>query len=99
MAYFIRRCGDDCSVIALHPDDREEVIASGLTIGDAEDLCVNKIEALPSAAPALPSIDAGPAVAAPEKETWRAAAGVQILGQPPVGRDRSYGERFRRVGC
>jgi hypothetical protein len=32
-------------VIALHPDDREEIIADGLAIGDAEDLCVSKIEA------------------------------------------------------
>ena len=54
MAYFIRRRGDDCSVIALHPDDREEIIASGLAIGAAEDLCVSKIEAMSSAAAPLP---------------------------------------------
>jgi hypothetical protein len=42
MAYFIRRSGDDCAVIALHPGDGEGVIASGLSIGDAEDLCVGK---------------------------------------------------------
>jgi hypothetical protein len=49
MAYFIRRSGDDCAVIALDPDDREETIASGLAIGDAEDLCASKIEALRTA--------------------------------------------------
>jgi len=38
MAYFICRSGDDCSVIRLHLGDREEVIASGLAIGNAEDL-------------------------------------------------------------
>ena len=68
MAYFIRRAGDGCAVIALHPDDHEEVSASGMAIAAAEDLCVSKIDALRSAAPALPSTDAG-----------RAAAGVQIL--------------------
>jgi hypothetical protein len=46
MAYFLRRGVVECAVIALHPDDREEVIATGLAIGDAEDLCVSKIEAL-----------------------------------------------------
>jgi hypothetical protein len=51
MAYFIRRSEDGCAVIALHPGDREEVIASGLPIGEAEDLCMGKIEALRQAAP------------------------------------------------
>jgi hypothetical protein len=68
MAYFIRRFGDDCAVFPLHPDDREEVIAGGLTIGAAEDLYIEKIEALPSAAPALSLVDAGPAPAAPERK-------------------------------
>jgi hypothetical protein len=44
IAYFIRRSGDECAVIALHPDDREETIASGLPGADAEDLCVSKID-------------------------------------------------------
>jgi hypothetical protein len=70
MAYFIRRRGDDCSVIALHPDDREEVIATGLPIGDAEDLCVSKIEAMRGTKPALPFADivTGPAPAAPPRK-------------------------------
>jgi hypothetical protein len=55
-------------VIALHHDDREEVIASGLAIGDAEDLCASKIEALRSVAPTLPLADARPAPAAPNKK-------------------------------
>ena len=68
MGYFIRRSGEDCAVIALHLDEREEVIADGLAIGDAEDLCVKKIEALRSAAPALPLADARTAPAAPNKK-------------------------------
>ena len=44
MAYFIRRSGDNCAGIQLHPDDREEVIASGLAPGEAEDLCAARIE-------------------------------------------------------
>lgn len=61
MAYFIRRCGEDCSVIALHPDDREEIIANGLAPGDAEDLCASKIEEMrATAAPSLFDREAGP---------------------------------------
>jgi hypothetical protein len=63
MAYFIRRKTDDCAVSQLHPDDREEafpreggVIASGLSIGDAEDLCVSKIDALRVTALASPAV-------------------------------------------
>jgi hypothetical protein len=41
-------------VIALHPDDREETIASGLPLADAEDLCVSKIDQM-RPAPATPS--------------------------------------------
>jgi hypothetical protein len=61
MAYFIRRCGDEYSVIEIHPDDREETVASGLLIGDAEDLCARKIEAARRAAAPLPmSLKEGP---------------------------------------
>jgi hypothetical protein len=60
MAYFIRRNGRDCAVIQLHPDDREEVIASGLAIGDAEDLYISRIEALRRTALASP-VEAAPA--------------------------------------
>jgi len=56
MAYFIRRTGNECAVIALHPDDREETIASGLPLADAEDLCVSKIDQM-RPAPATPSVD------------------------------------------
>ena len=60
MAYFIRRSGDDCSVIELHPGDREEIIESGLAIGAAENLCVSKMEALRTpAAPPLLDVDHG----------------------------------------
>jgi len=46
LAYFVRRSPDGCTVIKLHPDDREEVIASGLALTAAEDLCIRKIEEL-----------------------------------------------------
>lgn len=60
MAYFICRRGDDCAVIALHPDDREEIVASGLPIGEAEDLCVSKIAAMCKAATPLSLFDPDP---------------------------------------
>lgn len=63
-AYFIRRTGGECAVIALYPDYCEEVIAGGLTIADAEELCTRKMEALRNAAPALPLAETGPAPAA-----------------------------------
>jgi hypothetical protein len=50
MAYFVRRTADDCAVIALHPDDRVEIVVDGLTLDDAEDLCARKIEAMRGAA-------------------------------------------------
>jgi hypothetical protein len=37
-AYFIRRQGDECSIVKLHADGREEVTESGLTPADAETL-------------------------------------------------------------
>jgi hypothetical protein len=55
MAYFVRRCHDSCAVIQLHPDDREEIIASGLALSDAEYLCASKIEEMRAAAPPPPA--------------------------------------------
>jgi hypothetical protein len=55
-------------VIAIHPDNGEEVIASGLSIGDAEDLCVRKIEVLRSVAPAPALADARPAPTMPPRK-------------------------------
>jgi hypothetical protein len=55
MAYFIRRSGDECAVIALHPDDREETIAGSLPRAAAEDLCVSKLDRM-RPAPATPSV-------------------------------------------
>jgi hypothetical protein len=66
LAYFIRRCGDECAVIELQPGDREVVLASGLAPGNAENLCASRIEALRTAAPPLPLADAAPAPAAPK---------------------------------
>jgi hypothetical protein len=79
MAYFIRRRGDDCSVIALHPDDKEEIVASRLPIGEAEDLCASKIEAMRNTGTALALFDSD---TAPEPLTRRrrraTAAWVQV---------------------
>jgi hypothetical protein len=47
IAYFMRRSSDGCSVIKLHPDNEEEVVQSGLTLLEAEILCVAKIADLP----------------------------------------------------
>jgi hypothetical protein len=71
-AYFIRRGDDaDCAVIALHPDDREEIVASGLTMGDAEDLCAIKIEEKRVTGPAA-LFDPGPGLVASIKRRRRA---------------------------
>jgi hypothetical protein len=37
-AYFIRRRGDECSIVKLHPDGREEILEHGLTFVEAETL-------------------------------------------------------------
>jgi hypothetical protein len=37
-AYFIQRRGDECSIVKLHPDGREEILEHGLTSVDAETL-------------------------------------------------------------
>ena len=47
VAYFIRRAADDCAVIKLYPDDREAIVQDGLTLIEAEILCVAKIEDRP----------------------------------------------------
>jgi hypothetical protein len=59
MAYFVRRSRDGCAVIGLHPDHREAIIASGLALTEAEDLCVRKIDEMRGPAPP-PSDDRGP---------------------------------------
>jgi hypothetical protein len=35
-AYFIRRRGDVCSIVKLHPDAGEEILETGLALVDAE---------------------------------------------------------------
>jgi hypothetical protein len=45
VAYLIRRRGDECSIVKLHPDGREEVLEHGLTLIEAETLyfiCIGK---------------------------------------------------------
>jgi hypothetical protein len=36
VAYFIRRSRDDCAVIKLYPDDREEIVQDSLSLLEAE---------------------------------------------------------------
>ena len=36
--YFIRRRGEECSIVKLHPGGREEILETGLTLVDAETL-------------------------------------------------------------
>ena len=43
-AYFIRGSGESWAVIKLYPDDREEIVHSGLGRIEAEILCVMKLE-------------------------------------------------------
>jgi hypothetical protein len=38
VAYFIRRCNDECSIVKLHPGGREEILEHGLTLVEAETL-------------------------------------------------------------
>jgi hypothetical protein len=52
VAYFIRRHGDECSVIKLLADNREEVVQDGMTLIEAEILCAMKIDDLPRGAAA-----------------------------------------------
>jgi hypothetical protein len=37
-ALFIRRRGDECSIVKIHPDGREEILEHGLTLIEAETL-------------------------------------------------------------
>jgi len=37
-AYFIRRRGDECSIVKLHPGGREEILETDLTLAEAETL-------------------------------------------------------------
>jgi hypothetical protein len=46
LAYCVRRSPDGCVVVELHPGDREQILASGLAIADAEDPCIRKIDEL-----------------------------------------------------
>lgn len=50
VAYFIRPSGDGWSVIRLHPDNREEIVQSGITLIEAEILCAIKLEDIPKPA-------------------------------------------------
>jgi hypothetical protein len=44
VTYFVRGGGASWAVIELHTDNREEVVADGLSVIEAEILCVMKIE-------------------------------------------------------
>jgi hypothetical protein len=58
-AYFARRSRGGCAVIKLYPNEREEVVASGLELADAENLCVRKIDEVRGSVPP-PSDNPGP---------------------------------------
>ena len=63
-AHFIRRQGDEHSIIKLHEDGREEIIGRGLTLVEAETLyfiCIGEPVHEPSA----------PDIAADERRTGR----------------------------
>jgi hypothetical protein len=53
LAYFVRRSRDGCAVIKLYEGDREEVVARGLELTDAENLCEQKIDEMRGAVPRL----------------------------------------------
>jgi hypothetical protein len=55
----MRRSRDGCAVVKLYPDDREETVASGLDLTDAENLCVQKIDEMRGVA-SPPADDQGP---------------------------------------
>jgi hypothetical protein len=47
VAYFVRGGGANWAVIKLYPDNREEIVADGLSLIEAEILCAMKIEDIP----------------------------------------------------
>ena len=51
VAYFIRGGGESWAVIELHPDNREKVVAAGLSLKEAEAICMSKLEEIVRAAP------------------------------------------------
>jgi hypothetical protein len=72
VAYFIRRSDDDCAVIKLDADNREEVIQDSLSPIEAEILCAAKIADLPRAERAQqPAALMKPENATPELRTAR----------------------------
>lgn len=53
VAYFIRGSGESWAVIKLYPDDREEVVESGLAKEAAIERCFALLEELPRRAAAV----------------------------------------------
>ena len=77
---FHRRYGDTCDVIELQPGDREVIIASGLAPGAAEGSVRKQDRGASKCVAGAASCRCGiGACGAAEEETWRAAAGVQVL--------------------
>ena len=50
VAYFVRGAGESWAVVRLFTDDREEIVADGLSQIEAEILCAMKLEDLPRTA-------------------------------------------------
>jgi hypothetical protein len=53
VAYFILGTGERWAVIKLYPDDREEIVRDGLSLAEAEEFCIAKLENIAPAAPAV----------------------------------------------
>ena len=53
VAYFIRGSGESWAVIKFYPDDREEVVETGLAKETAIERCFALLEELPRRAPAV----------------------------------------------
>jgi hypothetical protein len=51
VAYFVQGSGESWAVIKLYPDDREEVVRDGLSLAEAEEFCVARLEDVARAAP------------------------------------------------
>jgi hypothetical protein len=67
-AYFIRRRGEECAIVKLTADGREEILEHGLTLVEAETLyfiCIDEPVHEPSA----------PDIAADERRTGRRRPG------------------------
>jgi hypothetical protein len=81
VTYFVRGGGANWVVIELHTDNREEIVADGLSPIEAEILCVMEIENIPRPAPPAgePQVDDHP-----KKSGAGSSMGVEVpISAPP----------------